>query len=56
MRGLAAVLCLLALASCGDRRTFDERYQDTSSELEKRTQALDQNLANELPADDNAAG
>ena len=53
MRGLSAILCLLVLASCGDRRTFDERYKDTSTELEQRAQALEQNLANELPADGN---
>ncbi len=48
---LTAGLCLLALAGCGDRRDFDERYDDTSKQLEERARALDQNLANELPAD-----
>jgi hypothetical protein len=38
--------------ACGDRRSFDERYNDTSAELEQRAHALDQNLANELPADE----
>jgi hypothetical protein len=51
MRQLAAALCLLALVGCGDRRDFDERYDDTSKQLEDRARALDQNLANELPAD-----
>jgi hypothetical protein len=51
MRVAAALLCLLALAACGDRRDFDKRYDDTSKQLEERARALDQNLANELPAD-----
>jgi hypothetical protein len=38
-------------AATGGR--FDERYKDTSTELEQRAQALEQNLANELPADGN---
>jgi hypothetical protein len=48
MRVLAATLCLLAVAACGDRRTFDERYDDAGTKLEERARALDQNLANEL--------
>jgi hypothetical protein len=48
-------LCLLALAGCGDRRDFDERYEDTSKQLEERARALDQNLANELPAEGNTS-
>jgi cytochrome c-type biogenesis protein CcmH/NrfF len=50
MRFVAAALWLLALAACGDRRSFDERYQDTSVELEQRARALDQNLSNQLSA------
>ena len=52
MRALAALLCLSALAACGDRRSFDQRYEDTSSELEQRAKALDQNLHNELVAEE----
>jgi hypothetical protein len=48
MRAAAALLCLCALSGCGDRQSFDERYEDTSSELEQRAKALDQNLQNEL--------
>ena len=55
MRVAAAVLALLALAACGDRRSFDQRYEDTGSELEQRARAIDQNLANELPAEDDTA-
>ena len=36
MRGSGALLCLLALAACSDRRDFDQRYNDTGAELEKR--------------------
>ena len=52
---LATALCLGVLAGCGDGRDFDERYQDTSKQLEERARALDQNLANELPPEE-AAG
>ena len=52
MRLGAALLLLLALGACGDRRDFDERYNDAGAELENRARALDQNLANELSADD----
>jgi hypothetical protein len=41
-------MCVLVLAACGERRSFDERYNDTSAELEQRARTLDQNLANEL--------
>ena len=51
MRLVAAALCLCALGACGERRSFDERYKDTGAELEARANAIDQNLANELPAD-----
>jgi cell division protein ZapA (FtsZ GTPase activity inhibitor) len=50
MRAAAVILTLLALAGCGDRRSFDERYKDTSANLEQRARALDQNLTNELDA------
>ncbi|NJC05573.1 hypothetical protein GGQ97_001366 [Sphingomonas kaistensis] len=52
MRVGAVLLCLLALGACGDRRDFDERYNDAGAELENRARAIDQNLANELPADE----
>ena len=55
MRLGAVLLCLLALGACGDRRDFDERYNDAGAELEKRARSLDQNLANELPAEGNAS-
>lgn len=46
MRGAASALLLAAaLAGCGDRRSFDERYQDTSSALANKARALDANLA-----------
>lgn len=44
MRLLALTLALM-LAACGDRRSFDERYNDTSAELEQRALAIDRNLA-----------
>ncbi|CAA9492957.1 MAG: hypothetical protein AVDCRST_MAG44-317 [uncultured Sphingomonas sp.] len=37
----AAVLLAVALAGCGDRRSFDERYQDTQRNLQQRSHDLD---------------
>jgi hypothetical protein len=56
MRGGALLLAIVALSACGDRRSFDERYNDTSSELEQRARAIDQNIANELPVGEPTAG
>jgi hypothetical protein len=56
MRVVAAVACALVLAACGDRRSFDERYNDAGSELEQRARAIDQNIANELPPEEPADG
>lgn len=47
MRWFASPLILLALAACGDRRTFDERYEDTGAKIEERARALDEKIANE---------
>lgn len=52
MRLAVAIMALLALTACGDRRSFDERYQETGAKLEERANALDQNLANELPPEE----
>ena len=44
------VICVaMLLIGCGDRRTFDERYNDTSAELDNKAQQLDRNLS-EVPA------
>ncbi len=56
MRVAAVVACALALAACGDRRSFDERYNDAGSELEQRARAIDQNIANELPPEEPGDG
>ena len=51
MRLMATILLgLAALTGCGDRRTFDERYNDAGKELEERARAIDENIANELPS------
>ena len=52
MRAMWAIACLCALAGCGDRRSFEDKYRDTSAELEQRARALDQNIANDLPAEE----
>ena len=56
MRVMAVVACALAVAACGDRRSFDERYNDAGSELEQRARAIDQNIANEIPPQEPADG
>jgi len=53
MRCLAAMLVLLALAGCGDRRTFDERYEDTGAKIEERARVLDEKIANEQQGAEN---
>ena len=47
MRLLAAVTLMAALSGCGDRRNFDQRYEDTSEKLEEKARQLDQNIAAE---------
>ncbi len=39
--GAAALLVVLALAGCRDRRTFDERYSGTAQNIEERARNLD---------------
>lgn len=55
MRLAALILAAVALTGCGDRRTFDERYEDTSQQLEEKARALDENLAANM-AEANEAG
>ena len=55
MRRFLSLLALALLSSCHQRRTFDERYNSTASQIEKRVadldrQAKDNNSARE--ADD----
>lgn len=45
MRGPLAALVLLVLGACQDRRDFDERYSDTSNQLEAKARQIDQNLS-----------
>ncbi|WP_300975009.1 hypothetical protein [Sphingomonas sp. LHG3406-1] len=54
MRPSAVPLLLLALTACGDRRSFDERYSDTSDKLEQKARQLDENLAAAANAADSA--
>jgi len=52
MRSALAIIVLgLALAACGDRRSFDQRYRDTDAAMASQAQALDANLS-----DDNLTG
>lgn len=43
MRWTAALLLLLATA-CGERRSFDDRYDDTAAELGNRAARIDAEL------------
>jgi len=45
MRLVVLTLLLLAASACGDRRSFDQRYDDTSRTLENKAEQLDQNLS-----------
>lgn len=47
MRLVTALLCLLAIAGCKDRRSFDQRYEDAGATIEQRARALDEKIANE---------
>ena len=47
------LLLVLILAGCNDRRSFDERYEDTQRELEHRAKKLD--TAIEVAGNDSAA-
>ena len=50
MRVLALLPCVIALAACGDRRSFDERFNDAGTTLEQ-TSTLMRN-ANQLLTSD----
>jgi hypothetical protein len=52
---LATTCILLALAGCSDRRSFDDRYEETEQQLEARIRNLDSNLSSELPDTNGAA-
>ncbi|WP_205478472.1 hypothetical protein [Sphingomonas arenae] len=45
MRLALFLVAFLLVAGCGDRRDFDERFNDTSSEISARAQAIDANLS-----------
>lgn len=55
MRLVAPLLMLCVLAACGDRRSFDQRYSDTSRKLEEKARELDANLAAAEAAENEAA-
>jgi len=56
MRGFAIACMFLILAGCGDRRSFDERYQDTEERLEAKARTIEANLATDQLNSDEAAG
>lgn len=49
---VACLSALLLLAACEDRRSFDERFEDTSERIKAKERALAENSGgNELPAE-----
>ena len=50
MRRFLPLLALALLSACHQRRTFDERYNSTASDIEKRATDLDRQAR-----DDNSA-
>ena len=44
MRPLLTPLIALALASCGQEPSFDERYNETAANIEERAADIDQEL------------
>ena len=57
MRPLLLLLLamMVALAGCEDRRSFDQRYEDTSRDIENRVGRLDRKLDAPPPAGNFAA-
>jgi len=40
-----AIVCLIGLlAGCEDRRSFDERYDETANEIQDRTERIETDL------------
>lgn len=57
MRRTIAILLLVLLAGCGDRRDFDERYRDSSANIQERAARIDAELkATENEDRDGATG
>ncbi len=56
MRVLICLLPALLLAGCGERQTFDERFEHKSEELREKAEALDANLSNSAGSDSAADG
>lgn len=42
---------LLACTACSDRRSFDERYEQTAEQLEDKARQLDEQVAKGTPSD-----
>ena len=53
-------LAMVVLAGCGDRRTFDDKFNDTQAELERKSAELDRRVEeadrNEIEAGNDASG
>lgn len=55
MRALALLPLLLSLTACEDRRSFDDRYDDTAKDIEQRAQRIDAELNNSAEADNSVS-
>jgi len=47
------LLVLLVSAACSERRSFDDKYEDTAREMANRARSLDAELNTEMPNEAN---
>lgn len=52
----ASLLALILLTACKDRRSFEERYRDTSKQIGQKERALSENLSNDMSFEQAPAG
>lgn len=48
MRWMAFLLVACGVSACGERESFDQRYERTSERLQNKADVLDAELANDV--------